>query len=272
MKVFEAPGPYRTPAHGGKCPFCRTMITDEINLFSAGPALGRARSASLPNIHLHVPPPPVRAPPPPGFRARLHNDSPPIEAWAAAQKIDAIVFRGSRVGYNSLKGAFTPPADARFDGPCIIRDKWAERKVTTHMQTKAALAWSKNINKALEYVMGAITAGESYFYVGWIESGIDVLAAVRDWEQKEARLGGPVDAGTQAEVLCESLPINRIIACWKFGSAGYPNIKFVEKIAVAHDAIPSSVLVKWASIEKGIEEAFPLNTAVDYGKVVKMPA
>jgi hypothetical protein len=151
----------------------------------------------------------------------LHNDTPFAEGMAGWKKIDKLVFRGSGKSYDSIGNGFAAVPDQRFNKPCIIRDKWAAKRVTTHMQTKAVLAWSKSFYVALEYAYGCIKGGiggeiPGYLHFCFVERGLDVLEAVRTWEAENRDLfSGAIDQGKQHEIVTPTVPRQHILATWE---------------------------------------------------------
>ena len=103
--------------------------------------------------------PGIAGPPPERGDVFIHNDNPLKVNCASWRALDLLVFRGSGVAYSDLNAAgFLAAADQRFPMPTgIIRDQVAQAaQVTTHMQTKNVLAWSKSFSKATEYAAGRI--------------------------------------------------------------------------------------------------------------------
>ena len=225
------------------CPKCFTIIRT---------------AAPLP---LQVPPVVV---PPPQFQVYLHNDNPLATGTTNGTILNRLVFRGSRVGYAAVPPAgFTAAADARFNQPYIIRDSWVARQVMTYMQTKAVLAWSKNIFKALQYAegcisgqMGVITPG--FLYVAWVDVGVDVLAAVREWERSQG--WGQIPAGTQDEVLSPTLPVAKVIGCWTIVKGpAFGTIRISGRAAIATDAFPGGIVNRYNDLVSD----FPLDTDIN---------
>lgn len=160
--------------------------------------------------------------PPPSQRRNLiliHNDNPLKTSFTRWRTLRVLVFRGAGFGYTSLDvGGFAAVADGRFPMPTIIRDCWRQRNVTTRMQTKSVLAWSKSFAKATEYAYGCIKGAmgkvsPGYLYFACVEIGVDVTQEVRVFERR-FRLP-TIDEGTQKEVLTPTLPKHRILACWE---------------------------------------------------------
>jgi hypothetical protein len=249
MKVFEADGPFPTAAAGGSCKFCKALITDPVNLVRSPVVQGRQRSQSSPPA-VHSPQTP-RIKLPGLTKINLHNDGPPeVSGEAPTSKLNLIAYRGSRVDYAAIKqgGGFRAQPDARFDGPWIIRDKWIAKGVRTHMQTKAVLAWSKNKYKALEYTIGSISGGKGYLYVAWLEYGFDVVQTVRQWEKQN---NWPlIDAGTQDEVLSDTVPPSRILGCWEMARGQqFGDLKVMKKLAVSPEGIPVDVMKQYETMD-----------------------
>lgn len=243
MKVFSAQGPYPDVASGGSCRYCRTLITDAVNRID--------------------PPPPRLSLLEPGFWVYLHNDDPPLTGRTKAVRINTLVFRGDGVAYEDLNPpGFQAKADRRFDHPYIIRDSWIEKNVTTHMQTKAVLAWSKSIYKALEYALGCVKGGMGgkkygYLYFAWVEYGVDVVDTVRAWELAKTGLGR-IAAGTQEEVLSPTLPISRLIGCWRIDkSSTFGEVIIKARSDIATDHFPSTIVRDY----RYYADMFPLDKA-----------
>jgi len=176
--------------------------------------------------------------PPPSQRQNLiliHNDNPVLTSYTIWKRLDVLVFRGARVAYEQLnQEGFAAVYDGRFPMPTIIRDKWSERGVTTRMQTKSVLAWSKSFTKALEYAYGCIQGGLSgvtpgNLYFGWVEIGVDVTEEVRDFESRFSLQ--PIPEGEQKEVLTPTLPKSKILASWQLikGKGGYGSTQVIKK-------------------------------------------
>lgn len=175
--------------------------------------------------------------PPPSQRQNLlliHNDNPALTSYTSWRTLNRLAFRGARVSYAELHvQGFAAIADGRFPMRTIIRDKWTARSVTTRMQTKSVLAWSKSFTKAFEYAFGSIQGGLSgakpgNLYFGWIAQGVDVTAEVRLFEQ---RFHLPaIDEGTQKEILTPTLPKRDIVACWQIEKGrGFGMVRIVSK-------------------------------------------
>lgn len=171
----------------------------------------------------------------------LHNSHPFLEGAAGFAPMRRLVFRGSARSYAAIGQGFTPIVDARFPVPCIIRDNWAERRVTTHMQTKSVLAWSKSFYVALEYAvgqikghMGNVTPG--YLHFCFAETGIDVVQAVRAWEEDASNgFQGAIDPGRQHEIITPTVPRERILATWELMSVQDPeNQRFLLQSKTEH--------------------------------------
>ena len=186
----------------------------------------------------------------------IHNDNPLKVAYANWRTLDLLVFRGSGVSYSDLNAAgFLAAADQRFPMPTIIRDKWLSRHVTTHMQTKNVLAWSKSFGKATEYAAGQIkgafgkvTPGHLYF--AHIQRGVDVTSEVRDFERTQAL--PPIDEGTQKEVLTPTLPKSRVLATWEVGKGSAFGVIQVQKKTTYDGLFSSQVVEKYQLIDKAI--------------------
>jgi|HubBroStandDraft_1064217.scaffolds.fasta_scaffold175473_1 hypothetical protein len=166
----------------------------------------------------------------------LHNSQPFFEGATGWKHFNKLVFRGSRISYDSLRDGFAAVPDSRFGKPCIIRDDWRDKNVNTHMQTKAVLAWSKSFYVALEYACGCIggtlgTPTPGYLYFCSIDIGLDVTETIREWEQENPTwLSPPIDPGHQSEVITPTVAKNRILATWTLTQAGgYPNFKLSNK-------------------------------------------
>lgn len=151
----------------------------------------------------------------------LHNSNPPAQGAVAWDRLNLLVFRGSGRSHAELQAGFSAVPDDRFPKPVIIRDNWPDKQVTTHMQTKSVLAWTKSFRLAAEYAIGCISGDLSsgvkpgYLHFCWVETGLDVVKTVREWEQEDARLSPPIDPGQQHEILTPTVPINRILASWE---------------------------------------------------------
>ncbi|HXT14291.1 MAG TPA: hypothetical protein VN706_01590 [Gemmatimonadaceae bacterium] len=242
------------------CPRCSTLIRPD------------ARRAGL---TAHVPPAAA-------LTVDLHNDMPSATASTQSVLLNRLVFRGDGTGFLSLRPpGFTAKADARFAGPVIIRDKWKEKGVTTHMQTKVVLAWSKSIYKALEYAMGCIKGGlaqdsdarasaaaavsapasgpkPGWLYVAWVEYGIDVLAAVREWERIER--WPAIRPGTQEEILSPTLPLERIVGCWAIQKgASFGDIRITQHVPIPDRGLPIPVLAAYRRLAEEFHVGRELN-------------
>ncbi len=151
----------------------------------------------------------------------LHNSNPHVQGAIAWDKLNLLVFRGSGRSHAELQAGFSAVADDRFPRPVIIRDHWADRRVTTRMQTKSVLAWTKSFRLAAEYAIGCISGDlmtgvrPGYLHFCWVDTGVDVVKVVREWEKEDTRLSPPIDPGQQHEVLTPTVPINRILASWE---------------------------------------------------------
>ncbi len=258
------------------CPACRKELLlykcfSCMQVSAFNPA---ARPGSCPRCHTVLRG--IAGPPPERGDVFIHNDNPLKVDYASWRALDLLVFRGSGVAYSDLNAAgFLAAADQRFPMPTIIRDKWLSRQVTTHMQTKNVLAWSKSFSKATEYAAGQIkgafgkvTPGHLYF--AHVQRGVDVTSEVRDFERKNAL--PPIAEGTQKEVLTPTLPKSRVLATWEVVKGrAFGNIQ-VQKKNTYDGEFPDQVMKKYQLIDKEI----PLNTEFDFyeagGKVDKLLA
>ncbi|MET0649950.1 MAG: hypothetical protein ABW208_25355 [Pyrinomonadaceae bacterium] len=156
----------------------------------------------------------------------LHNSAPFIEGMRAWSPMSRLVFRGSGAPYAALGSGFSAVPNERFDKPVIIRDEWRAKHVMTHMQTKAVLAWSKSFYVAVEYAYGCIKGNleqgviPGYIHFCWVDMGLDVVQAVREWEGNNPGVFlQEIDPGQQFEIITPTVPQNRILASWELRKA-----------------------------------------------------
>lgn len=197
----------------------------------------------------------------------IHNDKPEWTWSTQWQVLDLLVFRGAGFTFKELQAeGFKAAADTRFSQPTIIRDSWREKKVMTHMQTKAVLAWSKSISKATEYAYGCIKGGiggakPGVLYFAHANMGVDVTAEVRKFEQ---RFNLPAQAeGTQKEVLTPTFPKTQILATWTIAKAEPFGFFQITEKNIHSEAFSLSILEMY----RKIDTACPINTSLDYEKL-----
>ena len=210
------------------------------------------------------------------FRAHIHNDDPVQDDIVTAGRLDILVIRGATFDLATCTDPMTFVANVNgFEVPTIIRDCYkrgvamggsrpTRGVVTTHMQTKSILAWTKSLRKGIEYAKG-----NGYLYLAWCEFGMDVEATVRDFEQRKA-LGQLPDYGTQAEVLTAAVSKNRILGVWKVVSVGAAdgvqfNITAFTDNAQRSAAIPQAVVTQYDQVKARLQLLLGnRNNSVDY--------
>ncbi len=191
----------------------------------------------------------------------MHNDNPAALARAEMTYLNLLLFRGSSVSYGTLdlRGfeiTRGPRWDNRFPDPYIIRDKWQQKNVTTRMQTKNIVAVTKSVYLALEYAFG----NNGYFYAMYVERGIDVVNAVREWEAQKH--WAQIDPGNQQEVVTTRIPKQYVLGCWKIRNIDHKNMNFmIEKIQVASSFdIPEAIKDEYRALSARFPENTYLNT------------
>jgi hypothetical protein len=200
------------------------------------------------------------------FRAHIHNDTHEQDDIVTAIKLDMLVIRGASFDLQSCGTPMTFAANVNgFEVPTIIRDCYKRGTslqnrydrpkhgvVTTHMQTKSILAWTKSLRKGVEYAKG-----NGFLYFTWCEYGLDVEATVKSFENTK-QLGTLPDYGTQAEVLTAAVSKNRILGVWKVVSVGGSesvqfNITEFTDNMVLSPSIPISVKTQYAECKQAMQ-------------------
>lgn len=256
-----------------KCPLCKKDLllykcTSCMNVLAFDPA---AIPKSCPRCHTIIrgisgsvadilPPPSQRH-----NSILIHNDNPPLTDNTTWGQLGVLVFRGAKVPYSELHDTgFQAVNDPRFPMRTIIRDKWKDRNVTTRMQTKSALAWSKSLSKAAEYAYGCISGGlggvkPGNLYFAYVAQGVDVTAEIRKFELKHKL--PRIDEGTQEEILTPTLPKSQILACWQLikGKSGFGFLVPIKKEIFAGE-FPNEVVQAY----KLIDEKLALEKEFDY--------
>lgn len=206
----------------------------------------------------------------------LHNDAPPVEGMRGWSAMSRLVFRGSGAPYAALGGGFSAAPDGRFDKPVIIRDRWNEKRVTTHMQTKAVLAWSKSFYVALEYAYGCIKGGmgqviPGYLHFCWIQTGLDVVEAVREWEGNNPGVFlDEIDPGQQFEIITPTVPQNCIVATWELRKppGGGGDAQFIIADKTLHPGNFAAVMNDYNAINNALPNLNHVYNYVERGNYV----